>query len=88
MQLINIGYGNIIVAERIVVIMTPGTAPLKRLKEEAKQKGKLIDVTYGKKTRSVIVTDTDHLILSPVNSQTISMRIEGNENDQKEENEN
>ena len=74
-QLINIGFGNIVVASRIVSIVTPTSAPMKRLKEIAKQNKKLIDATHGRKTRSIIITDSDHVILSAVQPETIAQRL-------------
>ena len=74
-KLVNIGFGNIIVASRIVAVVTPNSAPMKRFKEDARQGGKLIDVTHGRRTRSIIITDSGHIILSAVQSETISQRI-------------
>lgn len=75
MQFINIGYGNIIVADRIISIITPTAAPTKRLVQEAKQKMLVIDATTGRKTRAVIVMDTGHIILSAVQAETIISRL-------------
>lgn len=76
--LVNIGFGNVIAASKVVAIVTPGSAPMKRLREEAKKKGKLIDATEGRRTRSIIVTDSDHIILSALQAETITQRfIEG-----------
>lgn len=81
MRPIGIGFGNIVIDERIVAIVNPDTAPGKRLKEEAKTQHKLIDATSGRKTRSLIIIDSDHVILSAINPETISARIEkGGEN--------
>lgn len=74
-QLINIGFGNIIFSSRIVAITIPNSAPMKRFKEEARDSGKLIDVTHGRRTRSIIITDSGHIILSAVQPETISQRI-------------
>ncbi len=74
-KLVNIGFGNVVVASRIVAIITPGSAPMKRLREEARQQGKLLDATQGRKTRAVIITDSDHVILSAVQPATISQRF-------------
>ena len=73
--LVNIGFGNMVVTSRIVAIITPSSAPMKRLKEEARQHGKLIDATQGRKTRAVIITDSDHVILSAVQPITVAQRF-------------
>lgn len=73
--LLNIGFGNTVVAERVVAIVSPNSAPMKRLKDEAKENNRLIDVTQGRKTRSIIVTDSNHVILSSVQVETISLRF-------------
>ncbi len=76
--LVNIGFGNVIAVSKVVAIVTPGSAPMKRLREEAKKEGKLIDATEGRRTRSIIVTDSDHIILSALQAETITQRfIEG-----------
>jgi len=74
-KVVNIGFGNIVVASRIISILTPNSAPIKRLKEEARNEGKLIDATQGRKTRSIIVTDSNHIILSAVQAETIGQRL-------------
>ena len=74
-KLVNIGFGNVVVATRIVAVVTPNSAPMKRFKEDARQAGKLIDVTHGRRTRSIIITDSGHIMLSAVQSETISQRI-------------
>jgi hypothetical protein len=73
--LVNIGFGNVIASARVVAIITPGSAPMKRLREEAKKRGKLIDATEGRRTRSIIVTDSDHIILSGLQAETITQRF-------------
>ena len=73
--MINIGFGDVVIASRIVAIVTPNSAPMKRFKEDARQNGKLIDVTHGRRTRSIIITDSGHIMLSAVQSETISQRI-------------
>jgi len=73
--LLNIGFGNTVVAGRIVAIVTPGSAPMKRLKEDAREEKRLIDATQGRRTRSIIITDTNHVILSAVQTDTISQRF-------------
>ena len=78
-KLLNIGFGNTVVASRVVAIVTAGSSPMKRLKEEAKESSKLIDATQGRKTRSIIVADSDHIILSAIQAETIAQRFEGEE---------
>ncbi len=75
MQLINIGFGNMVSASRIVAIVSPESAPVKRIIQEARDEGTLIDATYGRRTRSVIVTDSDHVILSAVQPETVAHRM-------------
>lgn len=72
---VNIGFGNIIYLSRIIAIVNPGSSPMKRMKDEAKKRGKLIDATEGRKTRSIIITDSDHVILSALQVETILQRI-------------
>ncbi|MGV8074590.1 MAG: extracellular matrix/biofilm regulator RemA [Syntrophobacteraceae bacterium] len=74
-KLLNIGFGNTVLANRIVAIVSPASAPMKRLKEDAKQGNKLIDATMGRRTRSIIITDSDHVILSGVQAETIAQRL-------------
>ncbi|MBE3556698.1 MAG: DUF370 domain-containing protein [Firmicutes bacterium] len=74
-QLINIGFGNIVSANRIVSIVSPESAPIKRIVQEARDRGRLIDATYGRRTRAVIVTDSDHVILSAVQPETVAHRL-------------
>ncbi len=78
-KLLNIGFGNTVVASRVVAIVTAGSSPMKRLKEEAKKSSKLIDATQGRKTRSIIIADSDHIILSAIQAETIAQRFEGEE---------
>ncbi|MCD6274332.1 MAG: DUF370 domain-containing protein [Deltaproteobacteria bacterium] len=75
-NLLNIGFGNTVVAERIVTIISPNSAPIKRLKDEARDNRYLVDATHGRKTRSIIITDSNHVILSAVQPETISQRYE------------
>ncbi len=75
-SLINVGYGNKIVASRIIAILVPSSAPLKRMREAAKNAHKLIDARHGRKTRSVVLTDSEHIILSAIHPETIAMRFE------------
>ncbi len=74
-SLLNLGYGNLVVASRVVAIVSPQSAPMKRLREDASSRGKLIDATQGRRTRSIIVTDSDHIILSAINPDTIAARL-------------
>jgi hypothetical protein len=74
-KLLNLGFGNLVVASRVVAIVTPGSAPTKRLREDAREAQKLIDVTQGRKTRSIIVTDSDHVVLSAVEAHTVANRL-------------
>ena len=74
--LLNIGFGNTVVARRVICIVTPGSAPMKRLKEDAKEDKRLIDATQGRRTRSIIITDSNHVILSAIQAETISQRFE------------
>jgi regulator of extracellular matrix RemA (YlzA/DUF370 family) len=73
--LLNIGYGNLVVASRVVAIVSPQAAPMKRLRNEASSRGKLVDSTQGRRTRSIIITDSDHIILSAINPETIASRM-------------
>lgn len=75
MKFINIGYGNIVSAERIIAIVSPDSAPIRRLIQESRDKSKLIDSTYGRRTRAVIITDSEHVILSAVQPETMANRI-------------
>ena len=72
---INIGFGNVVVGSRIIAIITPSSAPMKRFKEVARERNKLIDATHGRRTRAIIITDSDHVILSAVQPETISQRF-------------
>jgi len=77
--LLNIGYGNVVLAARVVAIVSPQSSPMRRLREEAASRGKLIDATQGRRTRSIIVTDSDHVILSAINPDTIAARLQPGE---------
>ncbi len=74
-RLINIGFGNIVSVNRIVAIVSPESAPIKRMIQEAREQRTLIDATYGRRTRAVIVTDSDHIILSAVQPETVAHRL-------------
>ena len=79
MKLINIGFGSMLAASRVLAIMDPDSAPIKRVVQEAKDRGMLIDASYGRKTKSVILMDTDHVILSAMTPETLSARVAGEE---------
>lgn len=74
-RLINVGFGNVLVAARVVAVLSPDSAPMKRLKEEARKSHKLLDATHGRKTRAVIITDSDHVVLSSVQPETVAHRF-------------
>ncbi|MBQ1778626.1 MAG: DUF370 domain-containing protein [Succiniclasticum sp.] len=74
-QLINIGFGNMVSANRIIAVISPESAPVKRVISEARDKGLLIDATYGRKTRAVIITDSSHVILSAIQPETVANRF-------------
>ncbi|MBI4773674.1 MAG: DUF370 domain-containing protein [Deltaproteobacteria bacterium] len=74
-RLLNIGFGNSVVADRVVAIVAPGSAPMKRLREEAKKEKRLVDATQGRKTRSIVITDSNHIVLSAVQAETIAQRF-------------
>ena len=76
MKLINIGFGNMISASRLIAIVSPESAPIKRMIQESKERGMLIDATHGRRTRAVIITDTDHIILTYLQSETVANRLE------------
>ena len=76
MQLINIGFGNIVSANRIVAIVSPESAPIKRIVQEAKDNGNVIDATYGRKTRGVLIMDSGHVILSSIQPETVASRMD------------
>lgn len=77
-QLINIGFGNIVSANRIIAIVSPESAPIKRVISDAKERGQLIDATYGRRTRAVIITDSSHIILSAIQPETVAHRFMAN----------
>lgn len=75
MKFINVGFGNMVAADRVVALVSPDSAPMKRLVSEAREGGRIIDVTCGRRTRAIIVTDSDHVILSATQPETISNRL-------------
>lgn len=85
MKLINIGFGNMVSANRLVAIVSPESAPIKRIMQDAKERGTLIDATYGRRTRAVIVMDSDHVILSAVQPETVANRLNDRDDEMAEE---
>ncbi len=75
MRLVNIGFGNLVSANRMIAIVSPESAPIKRIIQDAKERGTLIDATHGRRTRAVIITDSDHIILSYLQSETVANRL-------------
>ena len=75
MKLLNIGFGGMVAEERILAVISPDSSPIKRIIQEAKDRGVLIDATYGRRTRAVIITDSDHVILSAIQAETITNRL-------------
>ena len=74
-QLINIGFGNIVSANRVIAIVSPESAPIKRIISDAREQGRLIDATYGRRTRAVIMTDSSHVVLSAIQPETVAHRF-------------
>ena len=79
MKLINIGFGNMVSAGRLIAIVSPESAPIKRMVQEARDRGGLVDATYGRRTRAVLITDSDHIILSALQPETVASRLGGRE---------
>ena len=78
-KLLHVGFGNMVVAERVVALISPDSAPIRRLKDEAREAGLLVDVTQGRKTRSILIMDRRHVILSAIQPETITARFEEGE---------
>ncbi|HIR16689.1 MAG TPA: DUF370 domain-containing protein [Candidatus Caccocola faecipullorum] len=78
-ELLHVGFGNMVVAERVVALISPDSAPIRRLKDEAREAGLLVDVTQGRKTRSILIMDSRHVILSAIQPETITARFEEGE---------
>lgn len=76
LRLVNIGFGNIVSADRLIAIVSPESAPIKRIMQEARESGRLIDATCGRRTRAVVITDSDHVILSAIQPETIANRLD------------
>ena len=87
MKLINIGFGNMVSAGRLIAIVSPDSAPIKRMVQEARDRGVLIDATYGRRTRAVLIMDSGHVILSAVQPETVAHRLDAPEATQTEEEE-
>ncbi|MCI8868987.1 MAG: DUF370 domain-containing protein [Lawsonibacter sp.] len=87
MKLINIGFGNMVSAGRLIAIVSPDSAPIKRMVQEARDSGVLIDATYGRRTRAVLIMDNDHLVLSALQPETVANRISGQDGPAEEEEE-
>ena len=85
MKLINIGFGNMVSASRLVAFVSPESAPIKRIMQDAKEQGTLIDATYGRRTRAVILTDSDHVILSALQPETVANRFNDREDEESAE---
>ena len=87
MKFINIGFGNMVASDRIVTIVSPDSAPVKRLIQDAKDSGRVIDVSCGRRTRAVIITDSEHVILSAIQAETIANRLDNNDSSADEDSE-
>ena len=85
MKFISIGYGNMVADNRVISVVSPESAPIKRLVQDAKEEGRVIDVSCGRKTRAVIITDSDHIILSALQSETICQRLNGQQDEEDDE---
>lgn len=80
MKLINIGFGNMVNADRLIAVVSPDSAPIKRLVQDARDRGSVIDATYGRRTRAVLIMDSDHVVLSAFEPETVMGRFENEEN--------
>ncbi len=85
MKFINIGFGNIVSSDRLIAVVSPESAPIKRIVQDARDNGKLIDATYGRRTRAVIIMDSEHVILSSVQPETVAGRLENRSDEQDDE---
>lgn len=85
MKLINIGFGNLVSAQRLIAIVSPDSAPIKRMIQEARDRGVLVDATYGRRTKAVLIMDNDHLVLSALQPETVSNRLSGEKDAAEEE---
>lgn len=84
MKFINIGFGNIVSANRLIAIVSPESAPIKRIIQDARDTGKLVDATYGRRTRAVIIMDSEHVILSAVQPETVASRLDTGDDEEEE----
>ena len=84
-RLVHIGFGNMVAADRVIAIINPSSAPLRRLREEARDAGMLVDATQGRKTRSVLIMDSKHVVISAIQPETIASRFEGSSEDKSTE---
>jgi regulator of extracellular matrix RemA (YlzA/DUF370 family) len=84
MKLINIGFGNMVSASRLIAIVSPESAPIKRIIQDARDRGSLIDATYGRRTRAVIIMDSDHVILSAIQPETVANRVVEDEEEEED----
>lgn len=82
MKLINIGFGNMVAADRLIAIVSPDSAPIKRMVQDARDRGTLIDASYGRKTRAVLVTDSGHLVLSAISPESVTGRLRESEEEE------
>lgn len=87
MKLVNIGFGNMVASDRIMAVVSPDSAPIKRMAQEARDRGILIDATFGRKTRAVLILDNDHLVLSALTPEAVTSRVEGGPANAQEEEE-
>ncbi len=87
MRLVNIGFGNMVAASRLVAIVSPESAPVRRLVQDARETGRVIDATYGRRTRAVIIMDSDHVVLSPLQPETVAGRMENRDGNNGEDTE-
>ena len=87
MKLVNIGFGSMVAVDRIMAVVSPDSAPIKRMSQEARDRGILIDATFGRKTRAVLILDNDHLVLSALAPETVTNRVEGGQVNAQEEEE-
>ena len=85
MKLIHVGFGSLVSAERVVAVVSPDSAPIKRMTQEARERGVLIDATYGRRTKAVLIMDNDHLVLSALTPDVIAGRAEGERDSREEE---
>lgn len=81
-RLVNVGYGNVVAVSRLITVVSPDAAPIRRLVQEARDAGKVVDATCGHRTRSVLVMDSDHVILSPLQPETVAARVDGKRQDE------